>query len=259
MAWGLPTILDRPTMTQCLPAGVDAVLFEHPHHPGGGAGLEAVLPDHQLPHVEGVEAVHILVWPDGQQDLLLVQVLGQGELHQNAVDVLPAVQGVHQLQQLLLGGLGGDGVLLAVDAALSAVLFLSVYVHPGGGVVPHQHHGQSGLALHPLHLGADLLFHLGRQGLSVHYYRCHGLLLLVIAFVVGFLLRLGLEAVHIQLGRVVGPEAVVEQDGPRRHKAHRRHHLGHPDGRPKQLQAKKYRLSVRRPSIQARPRPYQHR
>jgi hypothetical protein len=115
-----------------------------------------------------MEAVHILVGTDGQQHFFLIEVLGQRQLDQDAVNVLPAIEGLHQFQQLLLGGFRGDSILLAVNAALGAVLLLSVYVHTGGGVISHQHHSQAGLALHARHLGRYFLLHLGRQGLAVH-------------------------------------------------------------------------------------------
>ena len=151
-----------------LPRRVDPVLLQHPHDARRGAGLEASLPDHQLPHVEGVEAVHILVRPDGQQNGLLVQVSGQGQLDQDPVDVLPPIQGLHQLQQFLLAGLCREGIFLAVNAALTAVPFFSSDIDPGGGIVAHQHHGQTGLAPHLGRLLPDLLLDLGCQSLSVH-------------------------------------------------------------------------------------------
>ena len=38
----------------------------------------------QLREVQGVEAVHVLLREDGVEDLLLVDVLRQGQLHQDA-------------------------------------------------------------------------------------------------------------------------------------------------------------------------------
>ena len=110
----------------------------------------------------------------GPQDSLLVQVSGQRQLDQDPVNVLPPVQGLHQLQQLLLAGLRREGVLLAVNAARFAVPPFSVDVDPGGGVIPHQYHGQTGLVLHFGRLFPDLLLHLGRQGLSIHDRCRHG-------------------------------------------------------------------------------------
>ena len=47
--------------------------------------------------VEGVEAVHILLQADGIQDGLLVDVLGKGELHQDAVHLGVCIVPCHHL------------------------------------------------------------------------------------------------------------------------------------------------------------------
>ena len=120
-----------------------------------------------------MEAVHILFRGNGHEHRLFIDAVGQGELAEDAVDLLPAVELVDEVDQRLLGGGGGQGVLLAVEAALLAVLPLAGDVHPGGRVVPHQHHRQPRL---PGQLGRLLphaVLYLGRQGLAVNDCRRH--------------------------------------------------------------------------------------
>lgn len=56
----------------------------------------------QLADVHGVEAIHVLLDGDGAQDALLVDVLRQGQLHQDAVNVGIGIELHHGLQQLFL-------------------------------------------------------------------------------------------------------------------------------------------------------------
>ena len=65
---------------------LDAAADEHLLHAVGRAGTECRgVADDQLAHVDGVEAVHILVGRDGQEDLLRIQMRRQRQLHQDAV------------------------------------------------------------------------------------------------------------------------------------------------------------------------------
>ena len=149
----------------------DVIGLQQLHDAGGGAGQEVVVPHHDFAYVVGVEGVHVLLGVDGLHHGALVQALGQGGLHQNAVDVLLVVEGVHQSQQFLLGGGGGQGVLLGVDARGLAGLFLVVHVDAGGRVLPHNDHGQAGADALPLqggHLLGHLFLHLGGDRLSIH-------------------------------------------------------------------------------------------
>ena len=73
-----------------------------------------------------------------------VDLRGQRQLHQNAVDLVAAVQIVDQRQQLGGGDAVGRRVLLAVDAKLLAALHLVADVDFRSGIVAGEHHGQSG-------------------------------------------------------------------------------------------------------------------
>ena len=46
-------------------------------------------------HIDGMEAIHVLTIVDGLDDLLLVNVLRQGQLHDEPVNITVAVQAVH--------------------------------------------------------------------------------------------------------------------------------------------------------------------
>ena len=118
---------------------VNVVLVQHLHDPRRSAGQETRVADHDLAHIVGVEGVHVLAGVDGQQDLLLIVAvaLRQGQLAQDAVDVLPPIQLCDEGQQSGLAVVGGQDKFFAVDAALLAVLLLVPYVHLRGGVLPH--------------------------------------------------------------------------------------------------------------------------
>ena len=52
-----------------------------------------------------MDAVNVLAVVDGVDDLLLVDVLGQGQLHDKAVNVGVLVQTADAVQQLFLGSI----------------------------------------------------------------------------------------------------------------------------------------------------------
>ena len=74
---GLPTMLLLPG------AGTDQQLLDS----GGSAGHIVRFAYHQLAHVYRVEAVYVLLRVNGVEDFSLVQVLGQGQLHQDTVNL----------------------------------------------------------------------------------------------------------------------------------------------------------------------------
>ena len=91
-----------------------------------------------------MEAVDVFFRRDGQQNFLGVNLRGQGQLHQNAVDLIAAVQIVDQRQQLAGSDIVSGRVLLAVDAKLLAGFHLVANVDFGSWIVTGKHHGQSG-------------------------------------------------------------------------------------------------------------------
>ena len=149
------------------PGGGDAIRPQQGHDPGGGAGQEPGQPQHQATHILRVEGVHVLLRADGLQHGPAVQPLRQRQLHQDPVHVLPAVHVLHQRQQLLLGGFGGQMVVQAPHPALGAVFLLVADVYGAGGVVPHQDHRQTRLAGQGGGLLPQPLPHPDGQGLAV--------------------------------------------------------------------------------------------
>ena len=65
------------------------------------------LAQHQTPDVVGVEAVDILGRQDALGDPVLIDLIGERHLHENAVDLLAGVQRFHELEDLLGGGAAG--------------------------------------------------------------------------------------------------------------------------------------------------------
>jgi hypothetical protein len=91
-----------------------------------------------------VEAVHVLGGGDGFNHLVRINVGGQGQLHQDAVDARVIVERIHAGQQF---GLGHRGIVLLqhrVQARVGAGLDLVAHVDLAGLVITHQHHGQAG-------------------------------------------------------------------------------------------------------------------
>ena len=72
---------------------------------------ESILAQHHATDIDGCEAIDVLVGRDGVDDLLLVDVLGEGELDDEAVNLLVVVEEMDGLEELLLGG----GLRHAVD------------------------------------------------------------------------------------------------------------------------------------------------
>ena len=100
--------------------------------------------DHNMTHVLGVEGVHVLLGVDGGNHRAVVQSLGEGQLAQDAVDVLALVEFLYHRQQFLLGGGGRQIDLLTVEAHLFAGFLLIAHVGLAGGIVAHQNHRQTG-------------------------------------------------------------------------------------------------------------------
>ena len=84
-ASGLPTMVERPTMTALLAGERHAGVLEQPHHAGRGAGHEAGAPLQQRAQVDGVKAVDILGGRNRGENPVRVELPRQRQLHQDAV------------------------------------------------------------------------------------------------------------------------------------------------------------------------------
>ncbi|MNT93800.1 hypothetical protein D3C72_2353580 [compost metagenome] len=89
-----------------------------------------------------MEAVDVLGRVDGLQHRGFVDVLGQRQLHQDAVHRGVAIQLGDQRQHLGGAGLGRQAVFEGADARLAGAQHLVAHVHVAGRVVADQHHRQ---------------------------------------------------------------------------------------------------------------------
>ena len=122
-----------------------------------------------------MEAVDVLVGIDREQDMRRVDVLGQRQLHQDAVHGRIAVQPGDQLQQLGFGRALGQAMVEARHAELGRDAALAPHIDLAGGIVADQHRGEAGLhALGRDQLGDALAHALAqgrREGLAVDQFR----------------------------------------------------------------------------------------
>ncbi|MNN01984.1 hypothetical protein D3C81_1146200 [compost metagenome] len=117
-----------------------------------------------------MEAVDVLGRVDGLQHRGLVDVLGQRQLHQDAVHAGVGIQLGDQRQHLGGAGLGRQAVFQRADTRLAGAQHLVAHVDVAGRVVADQHHRQARLDALGLqgddiggHFGEDL----GGDGLAV--------------------------------------------------------------------------------------------
>lgn len=101
--------------------GFDAVGFEEFHAAERGAGDEAfVFFKDEFGDVDGVEAVDVFARVDGEDDGFFVDVFRGGALDEDAVDAVVGVELPDEVDELVLGGFGGQGPFLGVDAEFGA-------------------------------------------------------------------------------------------------------------------------------------------
>ena len=95
-------------------------LADKQHGAGGGAGNQPAIEvsGHQLAGIDDVQPVDVLLGPDRLDHRIGIKIAGQRQLHQNAMDFSIFVEPGHQRLKLGLGGLGGQGVLNRLEAAL---------------------------------------------------------------------------------------------------------------------------------------------
>ena len=112
----------------------------------GGAGHEErlVALHAELTDVEGVEAVDVLLQRDLREYLLLVHVLGQRELDEDAVAVGIGVEVANNLKHVLLAGVLGHLLVKRDDTGLVARLALHANVRLRVGAAAHDDHGEAG-------------------------------------------------------------------------------------------------------------------
>ena len=151
--------------------GLDVVALEEGADSHGGGGDEALFAEDHASDVDRCEAVHVLVGRDGVNDLLLVDVLGQRELDDEAVDVWVVVEEVDGFEELLFGGLLAHAVYARGEAYLVAGLFFVGHVCHAGAVLAYDYSCQMGGAVslrgECAHLVGNLVFYLQSQCFAV--------------------------------------------------------------------------------------------
>ncbi len=108
-----------------------------------GAGHQAGETVGQQPGIGDGEAIHILRRGNGGDDRIRIQVLGQRELHQNAMHGGVIVEILNNGEQFRLGSLAGELVLEGGHAGLNRGSGLVADVDFGRRIVPDQNHGKA--------------------------------------------------------------------------------------------------------------------
>ena len=154
-----------------LASGLNTIAFEQCADAHGGGGEETLLAEDHAADVDGGKAVDILVGRDGVDNLLLVDMLGQGQLHDEAVDVGVVVEERYRLQQLCLGGLLAHAVDTGGEAHLVGGFLLVGDIGHTGPVLAYNYSGQMGSTVTLLgqrtHLIGYLVLDLQGQRLAV--------------------------------------------------------------------------------------------
>ena len=109
------------------------------------AGHERGLSLREQPRIERMKAVHILHGVDGEHHAIGLDLLGQRQLHENAVDLLVGVELRDQLEQRILRGRARQAVLDGVHARLLGLARLVAHVNLARRVIAHEHDRKPGL------------------------------------------------------------------------------------------------------------------
>ena len=128
-----------------LSAGRDVITLQECHDAEWGSRDEAGETDCHTAYIDGVEAVDVLTVVDSLDNLLLIDMLGQGQLYYEAVDVGIVIEAVDALEELCLG----DVILIAYEGGLETACLtgedLVLDVCLGATVVAYENCCQMGL------------------------------------------------------------------------------------------------------------------
>ena len=104
-----------------------------------------------------MEAVDILVRVDGVDDGLFLDVIGQGQLHQDAVHRPIGIQFGDEIEQVRLARVDVQSVLEALHAAGDGLLALVADIDLAGGILADENDGEAGRQAVGLFQGANRL------------------------------------------------------------------------------------------------------
>ena len=139
------------------------VIFEQRQNTIGGCGQIRGEPRNHTTGVHGVETVNVLARVDSLDNLLLRDVAGQGQLHDETVNLRIGVQLVDTCEQLLFGCLFGHTHYGRGETTLVAALLFVRNVSLARSIVTHQNRHQMGRGLtfgyHSLYFGCNLTAH----------------------------------------------------------------------------------------------------
>ncbi len=108
------------------------------------AGNEGLAAGPQAAGIDDVKAVDVLVRIDGIDHGIGIDLVGQGELDQDAVDAVVGVELFDQRQQLGLRGGVGQAVVEGLHAGLDDRLALVAHIDLARRVLADQHDGEAG-------------------------------------------------------------------------------------------------------------------
>ena len=170
-AIGLPTMFERPMTTASRPDRSCFTDFASIIEPTGVHGASARSPIDRRPTLTGWKPSTSFAGSISSSTLLAVDLLGQRQLHQDAVDVRIGVELGDELEQHLLGRVLGKLVLERLHADLDGLRGLVAHVDLACRILADEHHGEPGreavLRLEPCHVGGDVGAHLGGNCLAV--------------------------------------------------------------------------------------------
>jgi len=126
----------------------------------------------ETPNVGDMEPVYILIWVDGCQNLLLISLVRQRQLNQDAINGIVSVEFLNKCQNIGFSCIGGQAVLKGLHATFTGLFAFVTNVDGAGRIITNQNHGQARIeAMGPLqarHLRADPLAQVSGKGFAVN-------------------------------------------------------------------------------------------
>ena len=95
-------MLERPMTTACLPSVGDTIPLKQGHDACRGRWNKTGQTQCQISHVDGMETIDIFLRSNGLGDGLGIEVVGEGELNNEPIDVWVFVQAADNLKQFRL-------------------------------------------------------------------------------------------------------------------------------------------------------------
>ena len=146
-------------------------------HSAGSAWHQSGPPGRKIAHVERMKAIHILRGIDRQQHPLGVHLAGQGQLHQDAIDIVAEVEPGDQGQHLLGRDVFRRGYFFTEQAKRFAGFHLTAHVNLRSRIVAYQYGGEArfeAAQAQVLHLFRDFRLNGGGNSVSVQNGGWHG-------------------------------------------------------------------------------------